>query len=223
MQDGNLRTDDKPTERKLNMGTIIKNSNRKLGKLIGNINQPAGVSCRPKNDLPCGHLCYGCKGNFKYKSVYNSIMNNYNRYIGDPDGFFNQINAELLVTPFSFIRWHSVGDIVDDRYLLGMITIARKNKHTKFLCFTKKYELVNKYLEAGGKIPRNLIIVFSNWGNWQCDNPFDLPTAWIKFKKTETYIPENAVECSGFCGACANTKSSCWKMKNGSSVFFNQH
>ena len=26
-------------------------------------------------------------------------------------------------------------------------------------------------------------IVFSNWGLWQCENPFNLPTSWVKFKE----------------------------------------
>lgn len=200
---------------------IIKNTNHKLGKLIGNINMPVGLTCR--SDAPCFKLCYGRRGNYCYKNVRTSIDNNYELYKENPEFFFSVINTELKLNPFPFIRWHSVGDIPDLTYLKGMVSVARKNPKTKFLCFTKQYEIVNSFLAEGGKIPRNLSLVLSNWGNWKVSNPYNLPTAWIRFKQEQTDIPSNAVECSGFCGACANTKSSCWKMKNGDSVVFNQH
>ena len=200
--------------------SIIKNTNSKLGKLIGNINMPT-TTCRP--DAPCRKLCYGRRGHFLYSKVRDSINSNYKLFSDNPKTFFRQINAELLVTPYSFIRWHSVGDIPNTEYLEGMVRVARKNKKTRFLCFTKQYEIVNAFIENGGKIPPNLIIVFSNWGDWHCENPFNLPTAWIKFRNCEKGIPPNAVECAGFCGACVNTKASCWKLKKGGAVYFRQH
>lgn len=199
---------------------IIKNSNRKLGKLIGNINMPT-TTCRA--DAPCRKLCYGRRGHFLYSSVRNSIDKNYKLFSDNPKSFFQQINAELLITPYSFIRWHSIGDVPNTEYLEGMVRVARKNKKTRFLCFTKQYEIVNAFIENGGKIPPNLIIVFSNWGDWHCENPFNLPTAWIKFRNCENEIPPNATECTGFCGTCVNTEASCWKLKKGGAVYFHQH
>lgn len=201
--------------------SIIKNSNSKLGKLIGNINMPSEQTCRP--DAPCRKLCYARRGHFIFKNVKNSIAANYAMFNDNCEKFFRQIDAELLVTPYSYIRWHSIGDIPNSDYLAGMVRVARHNKQTKFLCFTKQYEIVNAFIENGGKIPPNLIIVFSNWGDWHCENPHNLPTAWIKFRNCETEIPDNAVECSGFCGACVNTKASCWKLKKGGAVYFHQH
>ena len=202
------------------MATIIKNSNSKLGKLIGNINMPTST-CRL--DAPCKQLCYARKGHFVFKNVRQSFDNTYSLFLSDPKRIFDQINAELLVTPYSYVRWPSIGDIPNSDYLAGMVRVARHNRNTRFLCFTKQYEIVNTYIENGGKIPSNLILVFSNWGDWKCENPFNLPEAYIKFRNCETEIPPNATECSGFCGACVNTKASCWKLKKGGAVYFHQH
>ena len=201
----------------------ISTSVSKLGIAIPTINLPAGITCRP--DAPCQKGCYAKKGNFCYKKVKNGIEMNLKAYLDNPKRYFEKIEYTLKMIPYQCFRYHSSGDVVDTMYLELMCKTARKCKTTKFLCFTKKYELVNEYVESGKRIPSNLIIVFSCWGSYIPENPYNFPTSHVRFKngKDNEYIPENAVECTGFCGECCNTDSSCWKMKKGSSVVFNQH
>ena len=197
----------------------ISTTNSKLGATIPSINLPPITTCR--KNAPCYKQCYATKGNFRYNNVLKSLTNNYMVYLENPESYFNQIKGMLIAIPYKHFRFHSSGDIVDMQYFKMMCKLAKEIKTTQFLCFTKKYEIVNEYLSKGLKIPKNLTIVFSNWGLWQCENPFNLPTTWVKFKE-ETLnktIPENAVLCSGHCENCF----ACWNLKKGQSIYFNKH
>lgn len=200
----------------------ISTSNSKLGYQIPSISLPSCFSCR--SDAPCKKGCYGNKGNFNYKNVIESQHKNYDLYKTNPDQFFNEIISYLsdsLIT-YKFFRWHTVGDIVDQNYFKGMIKTAQKCKQVKFLCFTKKFDIVNNFIKDGGKIPNNLKIVFSAWfKTFKVDNPYNLPVSYVFFKKQELNpdIPELAIPCTGSCPECL----ACWSLKNGQSVFFHQH
>lgn len=197
----------------------ITNGNSKLSVSIPSINLPAGFTCR--TDAPCFRECYAKRGNFMYKNIQKCYKQNLDHYMSDGKGYFDdiieQINQPLII--YKYVRWHSSGDIVDFDYLLGMIRVAKSCKKVNFLCFTKKYELVNKYLEQGGEIPKNLHIVFSGWDEkWHFDNPFNLPVAYVRFKN-DTRDFSKAKQCTGKCYECV----ACWKLKNGQQVVFNKH
>ena len=197
----------------------VSTSVSKLGGAIATINLPAVITCR--EDAPCYKQCYARRGNFAFKGVKGGIQKNLDAYLENPEGFFKIIDAELNMIPYRFFRYHSSGDIVNEQYLDLMCKLARKHKGTKFLCFTKKYEMVNTYLDVHRK-PSNLILVLSNWDEWKCDNPHNLPTSYVKFND-KTEIPKKAISCSGFCGECVNTESNCWNLKKGQSVYFKKH
>lgn len=205
-----------------NMKITISTSNSKLGYAIPTISLPPQCSCR--KDAPCTKGCYGKKGNFLFKNVQESHMGNYKAYAENPDAYFDEVIAYLsnpLIT-HKFFRWHAVGDIVDERYLIGMIRVAKKCKSTKFLCFTKKFDLVNEYMTQGGSIPSNLKIVFSAWSKgFKVDNPYNFPVAYVFFKKADMNpnIPEMAIPCKGHCPECL----ACWGLRKGQSVYFNEH
>jgi len=131
-----------------------------------------------------------------------------------------EINNGLV--SYSYFRWHAAGDIVDERYFDGMVKVAIDLPNTSFLAFTKKFEIVNKYLRSGGVIPENLHIVFSAWGDsFKIKNPYRFPVAYVRFSddSQNKTIPKEAVECSGNCTKCLQ----CWKIKKGESVVFNKH
>lgn len=198
----------------------VSNTVGKLGENIATVNLPT-VTCRL--DAPCRKGCYANKGNFAYVNVKTSLDRNYESYKEDPVRFFKVIDNTLEMLPYKFFRWHSSGEIVDLQYLDNMCKLARKHKGTQFLCFTKKYELVNNYLNNHKK-PSNLILVLSNWGDWVAENPHNLPTAWVEFgKESDSLIPNNAMVCKGSCAECVNTKSNCWRMKKGDAVKFHKH
>ena len=192
--------------------------NVKLGGKIPQLNMPYAVSCRP--DAPCYKECYCNKGNMKYSNVRKSHMEKLNLYKENPKKFFEKVDAEMQFVQYKYFRYHASGDIVDERYLDLMCWLARRHKETKFLCFTKKYELVNNYLNNHRK-PANLTIVLSNWGEWRVENPHNLPMSYVDFGKGTEDIPEASFKCQGRCANCNNQH--CWNMKKGDTVCFHKH
>lgn len=207
----------------INYPHISINGNKKLGEFIPGVNLPAGTTCRA--DAPCRKGCYAMKGHFVYSNVMDSLSKNLTVFLDNSQRYFDKIEYFLRMAPYAHFRYHSSGDIVNEEYLKGMVRVAQNIPNTRFLCFTKKFELVNKYIDNGGVIPENLIIVFSHWSkDFEVPNPHNLPCAYVRFKKLDNSdIPENANQCSGFCGDCVRTDSSCWKLQKGESVVFNQH
>lgn len=191
--------------------------NTKLGRQIASINMPVGITCRA--DAPCAKTgCYGKKGRWLFENVQKSLQWNLNAYNNDHKRFFESVAEQTFLC--KYVRWHSVGDIVDDEYFKGMCKVARKNKDTRYLCFTKKYEIVNNYLNDGHRIPSNLKIVFSAWSDWIPENPYNLPMTFVRGKQfNNDLIPDDAIPCIGKCYMC----QACWQLKKGQCVVFDKH
>lgn len=189
---------------------VVTFSNSKLGGVIPQINLPAGITCRP--DAPCFKGCYALKGNFIFANVRKSHIDNLDLYNKNPNEYFKQVQEK---TKFStYARYFSSGDIPDIYYFAKMVEVAKINKNTKYLVFTKKGYIVNQYLNNGGKIPSNLRIIFSSWYNWTQDNPYNFPVSNIvREGNTKGFI------CPGKCNECLK----CWHLKKGQQVLFKKH
>lgn len=190
----------------------VSKGNSKLGNIY-NINLPAIITCIP--NAPCSKDCYACKGMYRFKNVKARYMENLTAYNENSTQVLIDILNQLPDNKHGFCRWHSSGDIVDYDYLFMMSLIAKARPNIKFLCFTKKYDLVNGFL---GKydMPKNLTIIFSLWEGLDCYNPFDLPTSTVA---EHNIYQEIAYPCSGHCEDCFV----CWKMGKGEQVIFNKH
>jgi len=195
----------------------ISHNNSKLGADIPSVSMPVGVTCRP--DAPCFSKCYARKGRMAMKTVKEAYAGNLEAYRADPEFFFKYVSVMTRLN--RFFRWHASGDIVDAQYFEGMIKVAQENPEVKYLCFTKKFAIVNAYLDAGKELPQNLAVVFSAWGKgFKVDNPHNLPVTYVRFKKGDnSYIPEDAIPCGGRCYECV----ACWQLKKGQSIYFNEH
>ena len=200
----------------------ISLTNSKLGGQIPSVNLPPVITCR--KNAPCSHLCYARKGNFRFPNVQKSHMNNLEHYQRDPDGYFREITEFLntgLVT-YKLFRFHATGDIPDYEYAKGIVSTAAYCPATKFLVFTKQFEIVNKLLDTQGDIPTNLRFVFSAWDkDFEVPNPHNLPITFVNFidKSKNPEIPETAIPCTGKCYECG----ACWTLQKGQCVVFNQH
>lgn len=199
----------------------ISLSNSKLGDKIPSFNLPAIVTCRP--DAPCKKQCYACKGHWLYPNVKASLKANLDEFINDPEKLEKDItewinNGDIV---YRFFRWFSSGDMVNKEFFNMMVRIAKNSPYTKFLAFTKKFEIVNEFIANGGIIPANLHIVFSGWGkSFKIDNPYNLPIAYVQLNDpNENNIPEFSIPCQGSCKNC----KSCWSLKSEQSVYFKLH
>lgn len=203
------------------MEVKISLSNSKLG-MIPSVNLPPIVTCR--ENCPCAGECYARKGHFLFENVKESMRSNLVLYKRDSEKYFNEIRRFVNngLFSYSYFRWHAAGDIVDKDYLTGMVRVAKELPSTKFLAFTKKFEMVNDYLTEKGSFPRNLNLVLSAWGDsFPLKNLHCLPIAYVRFKDgaQNKMIPSTAAECSGDCSTCLQ----CWNIKCGQSVVFNKH
>lgn len=191
----------------------------KLGTDIPSVSLPPVLSCR--EDAPCFKRCYARRGRFAFQHNKSLLQRNLDIWNEDPE----QFRRDAIIAAFHsrFFRWHSAGDIPDAKYLDMMVAIAEQLPDTKFLCFTKKYELVNAYLDSHGSFPDNLSIVLSAWGKFVPENPHNLPIAYVRFKNQQTEIPPSAFQCSNYCGDCVMSGCSCWDLQRGQSVCFNEH
>ena len=189
----------------------ISRGNTKLGADIPSVNLPAGCTCRP--DAPCYSKCYARKGRFSFPHNKELVETNLQLWHEEPIQY--QRDVTIAAFKAKYFRWHSSGDIPDAEYFQMMVDVAERIPDTKFLCFTKKYEIVNAYIEGAGDLPSNLSVVFSAWGDWLPDNPYGLPVAYIRFKKDQADIPEHALQCPKYCGDCVMSGCSCWDLKRG--------
>lgn len=206
------------------MKVTISRHNSALAS-IPSINLPAVITCRP--DAPCAKLCYACKGNFRFGNVQRSMLDNLYIYRNDPDLYEQSVYVAASMS--RYFRRHSSGDIIDMDYLKMMVRIAKRLPATRFLAFTKKFELVNEWLQHNKCLPENLVIVFSAWDkDFQVPNPYNMPVAYVLLRRDETpEIPSHAKECmkasKATCAQCVAQSGGCWAMKPGDAVYFKQH
>lgn len=156
-------------------------------------------------------------------SVAKAYRHNLEVLQNSPDVYWREVEAAIMMS--AFFRFHVSGDIPDGAYFQKMIDVASRNSHCQIMCFTKKYEIVNAYLETNGigAIPQNLHIIFSAWVNLELVNPFSLPEAHVLYRDGTTTASEGALRCGGNCTVCAQTGEGCWVLENGEQVVFNEH
>ena len=199
-----------------NLKITISNNNAKMGA-IPSISFPPVITCRC--NAPCVRKCYAAKICRLRESVKNSYVHNLDVYKKNPVIFWQQVKAAACIS--GYFRYFVSGDLPDAKFFADAVKLAKDLKTTKFLMFTKKFEIVNAYLQQGGKIPKNLIIIYSQWGNFRCENPFNLPESEIIFKGEKPL--EKWLVCGGNCASCICKGIGCWQLKKGDTIAFYEH
>lgn len=200
------------------MGTVkISKGNSKLGQ-IPSVSLPSIKTCR---NCACQEKCYAQKLERLRPAVRNAYQHNLEVWIKDPETYWREVEASIMMS--RFFRFHVSGDIPSFKYLVNMVEIARRQPHCEILCFTKKYNLVNEFIEQGGELPGNLHMIFSGWVGLEMANPFSLPEAHVRYRDGSTTARDDAIECGGNCTECALTEGGCWNLQKGQQVIFNEH
>ena len=200
---------------------VISKGNIKMGQ-IQSVSLPPIVTCSELACKFCGKKCYARKICKLRRTVKESYDNNLDILMNDKELFWREVEGSIKLT--TYFRFFVSGDIYDKDFLENMVLCARKNKHCNILCFTKKYSLVNEYLEHH-RLPKNLNIVFSAWKGLEMPNLFNLPTAEVMYKDGTSTAEEGKkyIYCSGNCSECISEKRSCWNLKKGEGVIFAEH
>lgn len=188
----------------------ISDGNRKVGS-VPSISLPPVITCNPR--AKCFKDCYVLKSYRIYPSVRQAYQKNLDTYNSDADLYFESIDNWIRIRKPVLFRFHVSGDIPDRRYLAGMVKLAIDNPETKFLAFTKRYNL-NKLFK---NVPDNLSIVISAWPGMRLPKT-SLPIAFMDDGKEKRI--NNALECFGNCETCGM----CWSLKTiGKNVVFKKH
>ena len=206
----------------INDEITIATQNRKLGSQVCGLSMPNKITCDPS--VPCFKTCYCSKGNQAYANIYGTYLKNLRLYHEDPE-FFDKITAYLRYSGYKYMRFFDSGDCPDLDFFKGIIKVCNENKKVKFLMYTKKYYIINNFIEQGGEIPKNLKIFFSAWDkewNDTIPNPYGFSMAYVQFKddNMKVDIPEDAFCCQDGTGCCS-TCYKCWNTKK--DVYFKQH
>lgn len=196
----------------------VSKGNSKMGS-ITSVSLPSILTC--VKDCDCQNKCYAHKIERLRPTVKKSYESNLTLLNSSPEIYWREVEASIMMN--RYFRFHVSGDIPDNVYFAHMVEIADRNKHCEILCFTKKYNIINDYLELGGKLPPNLHIVFSAWRGYKMNNPFLLPEAHVRYKDGYTTASKSAKECAGNCARCVTTDGGCWSLKQGEQVVFNEH
>ena len=180
------------------MKLFISKGNNKLGK-IPNISLPPVITCI--NSFYCKQDCYALRiyirtpiAKQRWDENYKLLKNNIIKYFLDLADYLHDNKPE-------YFRYHVAGDIINNNYFALMLSIADLNPNTKFLAFTKNFNL------NFSDIPDNLSIILSIFPNMPIPK-IDLPKAWMQ-DGTENRIPSDAIICKKKCDSCGK----CWHLK----------
>lgn len=128
------------------------------------------------------------------------------------DAYFSRASAPR------FFRVHVSGDFVNREYAEVWARVARKAENTRFLAFTKQFDIVR-----GVEFPGNFSVVLSAWPGLIMPDELlkRYPVAWLDvpyFIGIERF--DNALECPGQCDTCG----ACWALASiGRDIKFKKH
>ena len=205
----------------------ISQGNRKMGS-IPSVSMPPDLTCNPF--LACyKDRCYAKRMMQRRDVVGRAWRNNLHEFKKDPLFFEKYISGYLEKEKPERFRWHVGGEIpsVDSLVYFDIINnIAKKYPNTKFLIFTKMYNLVDHFKTH----PDNLSIIISLWPNenfivqseinnkWKTIRDIrNYKIAWLSDDnrvKTEAFNP---FECKNNCTWCGM----CWTNKR--DIVFKRH
>lgn len=202
------------------MTLSFSRGNDKMGP-IPSLSLPPVITCSPEACKFCMKKCYARRICARRKSVREAYQRNLDILINHSKIYWQQV--DVFLKGCRFFRYNVSGDIYDYDYLKNMVKVAKSNPHCEMLCFTKKYDLCNKYIKYNHTFPENLHIIFSGWVGLKIDNPYNLPEAHIFFKNGQTSAKDGATYCSGNCYECAVSGCNCWSIKNGQQIILKEH
>lgn len=163
-----------------------------------NFSLPPIKTCRP--NLPCFKDCYAAAICKRYKTAEKAWQSNLDLYESKPDQFFDELSNWLFLHKPERFRAFVGGDFPSVDFWERYATTCANHPETKFLSFTKYYDLDFDIR------PDNCQVVLSTWPKLSLPKRHDLPWAWLE---GDVRIPRDAyfLRCPGGCHACLHK---CW-------------
>jgi hypothetical protein len=200
----------------------ISAGNTKMGK-VASVSLLPILTCPGRCKGTCGDKCYAKKLAILRPTVARAYARNTAIARLAPTAFFRAVDKAMASA--RYFRFHVSGDIPNRSYLDMVAYLCNVHSHCQVLMFTKRYELVNQFIEDGNTLPPNLHCLFSGWTNLfpteSGYNPNRLPETTV-YAKAEDIKPEWTL-CGGNCLDCAIHDGGCWAAKAGETIAFKIH
>lgn len=199
-----------------NLYVSISPGNGKMGA-IPSVSLPPVITCRP--GCPCVRKCYAAKLCRLRPAVRAAYQRNLDLYKLSPIAYWSAVRSVVALN--RFFRFHVSGDILNAGYFAEMVRTAEMFPDSYLLAFTKRYEIVNEWINEHGTLPQNMKIIFSAWPGLKMENPHGLPVAAVIFKGKQ---PDPAWKtCGENCAECACRGVGCWELERGETIAFYEH
>jgi hypothetical protein len=98
----------------------------------------------------CQTYCYAMKGSYvMFKAVSMNLARMLNYLLNDPEGFADQLDAEIRLAQSKnkgiqiVVRWHDAGDFFSNEYLDMAYKVASANPKVQFYAYTKMGDVAN--------------------------------------------------------------------------------
>ena len=155
---------------------------------------PSKKTC-PGSTATCRKQCYAHAAEVQYPRVLPCRLRNLkaSRSKGFVVDMASAIKRRRKVT---FFRIHESGDFYSQKYLNSWFDICRLLPKTRFLTFTKSYDL------DYSKCPKNLVIMFSVFPDTDLSKVPSGPRAYAGAMSKR----RRTIECPGNCDSCGM----CW-------------
>ena len=200
----------------------ISSGNTKMGK-VASVSLLPILTCPGRCNGTCGDKCYAKKLALLRPTVARAYARNTAVARIAPACFFKAVRSAMEKA--EYFRFHVSGDILNPGYLQWIVELCEDVPACQVLMFTKRYEMVNYYIEKHGSLPGNLHCLFSGWTNLfpteSGFNPYHLPETTV-YAKDEDIRPEWTL-CGGNCLDCAIHDGGCWAAKPGETIAFKIH
>lgn len=189
----------------------VSQGNKKIGSI-------PNWSIIPVRDCPnckaCKHTYYALKAWKQYPGVRKSWTEN-SKLAHKLD--LSPVVEYLAKRSPKWFRVHVAGDFFSREYLMLWIDIAKRFPGTRFLAFTKAFDIVN-----GAQVPPNFQLILSAWKG-QCPDGVG-PVAYAgessDYDGKHGNRASKAILCPGSCEGCMV----CWSLgKAGRDVRFELH
>ena len=157
----------------------LSDGNSKVGNHVSCFNLPMVYTCDQRCECYTSGKCYANSGCYKFASNQATYSENFAYLKAHTEQeIVNEMVSQITEKGFSLHRDFTIGDLPDEKFLKVRIACARVMPNVRFWFYTKKYGIVNRYVEKFGleSIPENLTIIFSHWMNeegtyFPMDNP----------------------------------------------------
>lgn len=211
----------------------MSNGNSKTGK-CGNFNFPIEYTCSHACECYKSKACYACHGCYNFASNQKLYSENFNFFMNaSNDEFIRFVSWCIEKEGLTLVRYFTIGDIPNERFIDCINAIAFYNPNVKFWLYTKKYNLVNSWLATHDRgFEENLVVIFSHWMNedgsyFPMKNPYKLPTSeFIPYgredlaEKVTHVCPCSDPNVKATCETCDHP---CYTLKKGESMALLEH